>query len=245
MHHDLKRRLLSAAVHENVTPPGVAVRTTLSTTLRPARRAKRRGGFTQAVQALGPPRRIVVVAGMTTASLLLIWSLCHTRLLGSTRLGGYVAKHVPPALCSGHPQPAVGEPVLMPQRPPQREFLLPQHAPQREFLLPQHAPQRDHPPHRRWTQTTVAHRIASGQPFMLPVLPRHHLPAGAPVIITLEEPERRPAWLTFDTATFTLRGTVPPHETGKTYTLTFLAHTPHDLASRVYVTLSVVSQAQE
>jgi hypothetical protein len=72
---------------------------------------------------------------------------------------------------------------------------------------------------------------------LLPQLKR--TPEALPIKVTLDVSDSLPMWLNFDAEKLALSGTAPPRETGKTYYLTFRAHTADGLESLLHSVLTV------
>jgi hypothetical protein len=76
----------------------------------------------------------------------------------------------------------------------------------------------------------------------LPQLQR--TPDDVSVTVTLHAAADMPIWLKFDPEKLTLSGTAPVTETGKTYHLTFRAHTADGLASLLQLAVTLIAQAR-
>ena len=173
------------------------------------------GAQRQSQRDAGRPRRLALVAGLTSVSLLAAGLVLQSSLT-DRKLGVHIANSAPRSLAVLLPNPGVREPPLLPQSPSVHGLL--------------HSVQ--------WVQTTVFDQFLPGKPrtVYLPQLQR--TPASLPVTVTLEVSDSTPKWLTFDPEKLALSGTAPPQEIGKTYHLTFRARTADGLESLLHFVLT-------
>jgi hypothetical protein len=76
----------------------------------------------------------------------------------------------------------------------------------------------------------------------VPLSPLQNTPDNVSVTVTLEASDSMPVWLNFDPDTLTLSGIAPATATGKTYRLTFRAHTADGLEGRLELTLTMIAR---
>jgi general secretion pathway protein A len=187
------------------------------------------------------PRRLALIAGLTSCSLLGAWLLLQSTLTGR-KLGAYAANSVPRSLAVLLHNPGVRESPLLPQSPSVHEPpLLPHNSGVRESpLLPQSSEVHALPHSVQWVQTTVFDQFLPGKPLtvFLPQLQR--TPKSLPVTVTLDVSDSTPMWLKFDPEKLALSGTAPPQEIGRTYHLTFRARTADGLESLLQFVLTII-----
>jgi len=198
------------------------------------------GGQRQSQRGAGRPRRLALVVGLASLSLLGAGLVLQRSLTGS-KLGAYTANSVPRSLAVLTHNPGVRESSLLPRNPGMHEPpLLPRNPSVRESpLLPQNSSVYTLPHSVQWVQTTVFDQLLPGKPLtvFLPQLQR--TPEGLPVTVTLDASDSTPRWLTFDPEKLALSGTAPPQEIGKTYYLTFRARTTDGLESLLRFVLTI------
>ena len=186
------------------------------------------------------PRRLALVAGLTSFSLLGAGLVLQSSLT-DRKLGEYTANSLPRSLAVLLHNPGVRESPPLPQSPGVYEPpLLPHNPGVRESpILPQSPGVHTLPHSVRWVQTTVFDQLLPGKPMTvsLPQLQRN--PEGLPVTVTLDVSDSTPRWLTFDPEKLALSGTAPPQEIGKTYHLTFRARTDDGLQSLLQFILTI------
>jgi hypothetical protein len=179
------------------------------------------------------PRRLALVAGLTSFSLLGAGLLLQSSLTGR-KLGEYTANSIPRSLAVLLHNPGVRESPLLPQSPRVHE----------PPLLPQspgvHALARS----VRWVQTPVFDQLLPGKPLTVSLPQLQRTPENLPVTVTLDVSDSTPKWLTFDPEKLTLRGTAPPQEIGKTYHLTFRARTADGLESPLQFVLTIIEHTK-
>jgi hypothetical protein len=122
-----------------------------------------------------------------------------------------------------------GSRTLLPQTPDVRE----------PPLLPQSPSVREPPNRAQWGQTTVFYQFLAGKPLTVSLPQLQRTPEALPVKVTLDVSDSMPLWLNFDAEKLALSGTAPPQETGKTYYLTFHAHTADGLESLLHSVVTV------
>jgi len=186
------------------------------------------------------PRRLALVAGLTSCSLLGAWLVLQSSLTGS-KLGAYAANPVPRSLAALLHNPGVRVSPLLPQSSSIHEPPLLPHNPGVRVspLLPQSSGVHALPHSVQWGQTTVFDQFMPGKPLtvFLPQLQR--TPEGLPVTVTLDVSDSTPIWLKFDPEKLALSGTAPPQEIGKTYHLTFRARTADGLESLLQFVVTI------
>jgi Putative Ig domain len=170
----------------------------------------------QSQRDAGRPRRLALVAGLTSVSLLAAGLVLQSSLTGGT-LGTYTANSAPRSLAVLPHNPGVREPPLLPRSPGVHGLL--------------HSVQ--------WVQTAVFDQFLPGKPLTVSLPQLQRTPASLPVTVTLEVSDSTPKWLTFDPEKLALSGTAPPQEIGKTYHLTFRARTADGLESLLHFVLTI------
>ena len=170
----------------------------------------------QSQRHAGRPRRLALVAGLTSLSLLGAGWVLQSSLTGS-KPGAYTANSVPRSVAVSVHNPGVRELPLLPQSPGVHAL----------------------PHSMQWVQTTAFDQFLPGKPLtvFLPQLQR--TPEGLPVTVTLDASDSTPRWLTFDPEKLALSGTAPPQEIGKTYHLIFRARTTDGLESLLRFVLTI------
>ncbi len=191
------------------------------------------------------PRRLALVAGLTSFSLLGAGLVLQSSLIGR-KLGAYTANLVPPSLAVLVHNPGVRESPLLPQSPRVHEPpLLPYKPGVRESpLLPQSLGVHTLSHSVQWVQTTVFDQLLPGKPLAVSLPQLQRTPEGLPVTVTLDVSDSTPKWLTFDPEKLALSGTAPPQEIGKTYHLTFRARTADGLESLLQFVLTIIEPAR-
>jgi hypothetical protein len=187
------------------------------------------------------PRRLALVAGLTSVSLLGA-GLVLQGSLTDRKLGAYIANAVPRSLAVLLHSPGVRELPLLPQNPGvYAPPLLPHNSGVREpTLLPRSSGVHALPHSVQWVQTTVFDQVLPGKPVTVSLPQLQRTPEGLPVTVTLDAPDSTPIWLVFDPEKLVLSGTAPPQEIGKTYHLTFRARTTDGLVSLLQFALKVI-----
>jgi type II secretory pathway predicted ATPase ExeA len=192
----------------------------------------------QSQRDAGRPRRLALVAGLTSVSLLAAGLVLQSSLT-DRKLGVHIANSAPRSLAVLLPNPGVREPPLLPQSPGIYEPLLPPNPGVREPpLLPQSPSVHGLLHSVQWVQTTVFDQFLPGKPRTVSLPQLQRTPASLPVTVTLEVSDSTPKWLTFDPEKLALSGTAPPQEIGKTYHLTFRARTADGLESLLHFVLT-------
>jgi general secretion pathway protein A len=199
----------------------------------------------QSQRHAGRPRRLALVAGLTSLSLLGAGWVLQSSLTDS-KPGAYTANSVPRSLAVSVHNPSVREPPLLPQSPGVHEPpLLPHNPGVREApLLPQSPGVHALPHSVQWVQTTVFDQFLPGKPLTVSLPQLQRTPESLPVTVTLDVSDSTPKWLTFDPEKLTLSGTAPPQEIGRTYHLTFRARTADGLESLLQFVLTVTEHAR-
>jgi len=168
------------------------------------------------------PRRLALIAGLTSLSLLGAGLILQSSLTGGKRRE-YTANSVPISPPTVLPPPPMPESPSLPQSPGVHE-----------------------PPYRvQWEQTTVSYRVLPGKPLTVSLPRLHRTPEGLPVKVTLDVSDSKPRWLTFDPEKLVLSGTAPPQETGKTYLLRFRARTADGLEIPLQLVLAVKGHTRQ
>jgi type II secretory pathway predicted ATPase ExeA len=191
------------------------------------------------------PRRLALVAGLTSLSLLGAGLLLQSSLTGR-KLGEYTANSIPHSLAVLPHNPGVRESPLLPQGPRVHEPpLLPHNPGVRESpLLPQSPGVRALPRSVQWVQTPVFDQLLPGEPLTVSLPQLQRTPEDLPVTVTLDISDSTPRWLTFDPEKLALSGTAPPQDIGKTYHLTFRARTADGLESLLQFVLTVIGHTR-
>ncbi len=177
------------------------------------------------------PHRLALVAGLASISLLGAGFVLQSSLTGRT-FREYTASPVPRPLAVVPHGRSGREPPLLPQSPSMREPPLLPHS------LGVHEPAKS----VQWVQTPLFYHFPTGQPLRVSLPHLQRTPASVPVQVTLDASDSTPLWLQFDPETWTLSGTAPPQDSGKTYHLTLRAHTADGLASVLHLIVSVRAQ---
>jgi len=177
--------------------------------------------------------RLALVAGLTSLSLLGVGFLLQSSLT-SGKLREYTANLVSRSRTLLPQNPDVRESPLLPQNPGVRD----------PPLLPQNPGVRELPNRVQWVQTTVSYQLLTGKPLTVSLPRLQRTPESLPVKVTLDVSDSMPMWLTFDPEKLVLSGTAPPQEIGKTYHLTFRAHTADGLESLLQLVLNIVGYAR-
>jgi hypothetical protein len=108
--------------------------------------------------------------------------------------------------------------------------------------LPQPSPG-DLPPHRlRWPPLEASYQAPAGEPFVFPLPPLAHTPAGRPVDVTLEASGDEPSWLQLDRERLSIGGTAPLAAEDRTYRLMIRAHAAQGGDGRWLVWLRIIGQ---
>jgi general secretion pathway protein A len=145
------------------------------------------------------------------------------------KLREYTANAVSGARTVLSQSPGVREPPLLPHSSGVREPPLLPHSPSVHAL-----------PHQvQWVQTTVVYQFLTGKPLRVSLPQLRRTPEALPVRVTLDRSDSPPRWLNFDAEKLALSGKAPPQETGKTYYLTFRAHTADGLESLLQCVLVI------
>ena len=193
----------------------------------------------------GRPRRLALVAWLTTLSLLGAGLVLQSSLTGR-KLGEYIANSVPRSLAVLLHNPGVRESPLLPQSPGVHEPpLLPHNPGVRESpLLPQSPGVHALPHSVQWVRTTVFDQFLPGKPLTVSLPQLQRTPEDLPVTVTLDVSDSTPMWLTFDPEKLALSGTAPPQEIGKTYHLTFRARTADGRESLLQLVLTIIEHTR-
>jgi serine/threonine protein kinase len=108
--------------------------------------------------------------------------------------------------------------------------------------LPQPSPG-ELPPHRlRWPPLEASYQAPAGEPFVFPLPPLAHTPAGRPVDVTLEASGDEPSWLQLDRERLSIGGTAPFAAEDRTYRLMIRAHAAQGGDGRWLVWLRIIGQ---
>src|SRR5262245_5684079 len=182
----------------------------------------------QSQRAVGRRRRLALVAGLASVSLLGAGFVLQSSLAGR-KLGEYTTTSVPRSLAVTVPNPSMREAPLLP-----RSSGVPE-AP----LLPQSPGVQALPHSVQWVQTTVFNRFPPGKPLTVSLPPLQRTPETLPVTVTLDVSDNMPRWLTFDPEKLALSGKAPPQDRDKTYRLTFRARTADGLESLLQFILTI------
>jgi general secretion pathway protein A len=169
----------------------------------------------------GRPRRLALIAGLTSLSLLGAGLILQSSLTGGKRRESTAN----PVLIS--------LPTVLP--PPMRE--LP--------FLPQSPGVHELPYRVQWERTTVSYQVLPGKPLTVSLPRLQRTPEDLPVKVTLDVSDSKPRWLTFDPEKLVLSGTAPPQETGKTYLLRFRARTADGLEIPLQLVLAVKGHTRQ
>jgi type II secretory pathway predicted ATPase ExeA len=183
----------------------------------------------QSQRGAGRPRRLALVAGLTSFCLLGAGLLLQSALTGR-KLGEHIADSIPRSLAVLLHNPGVREAPLLPQGPRVHEPPLLPHNPGVHAL----------PRSVQWVQTPVFDQLLPGKPLTVSLPQLQRTPEDLPVTVTLDVSDSTPRWLTFNPEKLALSGTAPPQEIGKTYHLTFRARTTDGLESLLQVVLTVI-----
>jgi hypothetical protein len=173
-------------------------------------------------------RRLALVAGLISLSLLGAGFVLQSSLT-SGKLKEYTANSISRFQAVSPQSPGVREPPLLPQSPGVRE----------PPLLPQSPGVHELPNRVQWVQTTVVYQFLTGKPLTVSLPQLQRTPEALPVTVTLDVSDSMPLWLNFDAEKLALSGTAPSQETGKTYHLTFRAHTADGRESLLHSVLTV------
>jgi len=195
----------------------------------------------QSQRNAGRPRRLALVAGLVSFSLLGAGLVLQSSLTGR-KLGEYIVNSAPRSLAVLLHNPGVRESPFLPHNlgvhePP----LLPHNPGVREPpLLPQNPGVHGVLHSVQWVQTTVFDQLLPGKPLTVSLPQLQRTPEDLPVTVTLDVSDSMPKWLTFDPEKLALSGTAPPQEIGKTYHLTFRARTADGLESLLQFVLTII-----
>jgi hypothetical protein len=108
--------------------------------------------------------------------------------------------------------------------------------------LPQPSPG-ELPPHGlRWPPLEASYQAPAGEPFVFPLPPLAHTPAGRPVDVTLEASDDEPSWLQLDRERLSISGTAPLAAEDRTYRLMIRAHAEQGGDSQLLVLLTITGQ---
>jgi hypothetical protein len=108
--------------------------------------------------------------------------------------------------------------------------------------LPQPSPG-ELPPHGpRWPPLEASYQAPAGEPFVFPLPPLMHTPAGRPVDVTLEASGDEPSWLQLDRERLSIGGTAPLAAEDRTYRLMIRAHAEQGGDSQLLVLLTITGQ---
>ena len=108
--------------------------------------------------------------------------------------------------------------------------------------LPQPSPG-ELPPHGlRWPPLEASYQAPAGEPFVFPLPPLAHTPAGRPVDVTLEASGDEPSWLQLDRERLSIGGTAPLAAEDRTYRLMIRAHAEQGGDSQLLVLLTITGQ---
>ena len=188
-------------------------------------------GRYQSQRGSGRPRRLALVAGLASLSLLGTGFILQTSLTGG-KLREYTARLVPSSLAVLPQNPAIREPPLLPQNPRADE----------SPLLPQRPGALEPPKRVQWAQPPIFYQLPTGKPLNVSLPQLQRIPDGLPVKVTLDVSDSMPIWLKFDPEKLTLSGTAPPQALGKTYHLTFRAQTSDGLESFLQLSLNFIAK---
>jgi hypothetical protein len=172
--------------------------------------------------------RLALLVGLVSLSLLGAGFVLQSPWT-SGKLREYTANAVSGSRTILPQSPDVREPPLLPQSPDVRE----------PPLLPQSPDVREPPSRVQWGQTTVFYQFLTGKPLTVSLPQLQRTPEALPVKVTLDVSDSMPLWLNFDAEKLALSGTAPRQETGKTYHLTFRAHTADGLESLLHSVVTV------
>jgi hypothetical protein len=190
-------------------------------------------------------KRLALITGIASLSLLGVGFVLQPSLTGG-KLRQYTAKSVASPLAILPPNSGVREPLLLPPNPGVREpLLLPPNPGVRALSLVPQNPSVDEQPKRvQWVQTTLSYQLPTGTPLTMSLPQLQRIPEDLPVTVTLHVSDSTPTWLTFDPAKLVLSGTAPVQDTGKTYRLTFRAHTTDGLESLLQLVVTLRGQTR-
>jgi Protein kinase domain len=105
--------------------------------------------------------------------------------------------------------------------------------------LPQPPPGELPPYHLRWLPLEASYQAPAGEPFVFPLPPLAHSPAGRPVDVTLEASGDAPSWLQLDRERLSIGGTAPLAAEDRTYRLMIRAHAEQGGDSQWLVLLTI------
>jgi hypothetical protein len=98
-------------------------------------------------------------------------------------------------------------------------------------------------PHRlRLPPREASYQAPAGEPFVFPLPPLAHTPAGRPVDVTLEASGDEPSWLQLDRERLSIGGTAPLAAEDRTYRLMIRAHAEQGGDSQLLVLLTITGQ---
>jgi hypothetical protein len=182
----------------------------------------------QSQHGSGHLRLLALVAGLTSLSLLGAGFVLRSSLTGG-KLKEYTADSVSRLQAASPQSRGMREAPLLPQSRGVRE----------PPLLPQNPGVHELPNRVQWVQTTVFYQFLTGKPLAVSLPQLQRMPEVLPVKVTLDVSDSMPLWLNFDAEKLALSGTAPPQEIGKTYHLTFRAHTANGLESLLHSVVSI------
>jgi hypothetical protein len=108
--------------------------------------------------------------------------------------------------------------------------------------LPQPPPGELLPHHLRWPPLEASYQAPAGEPFVFPLPPLAHPPAGKPVDVTLEASDDEPSWLQLDRERLSIGGTAPLAAENRTYRLMIRVHAEQGGDSQLLVLLTITGQ---
>lgn len=190
-------------------------------------------------------RRLALITGIVSLSLLGVGFVLQPSLTGG-KLREYTGKSVASPLAILPHNSGVREPLLLPHNSGVHEPLLLPHNPGVRVLslLPQNPSVDEQPKKVQWVQTTLSYQLPTGTPLTMSLPQLQRIPKDLPVTVTLHVSDSTPTWLTFDPAKLVLSGTAPLQDTGKTYRLTFRAHTTDGLESLLQLVVTLRGQTR-
>ena len=177
-------------------------------------------------------KRLALITGIASLSLLGVGFVLQPSLPGG-KLREYT-RSVASSLAVLPQSPSVLEPPLLPQSP----------GVPKPLLLPQSPSVYEQPKRVQWVQTTVSYQLPTGTPLTVSLPQLQRIPENLPVTVILNISDSTPTWLTFDPAKLVLSGTAPPQDIGKTYHLTFRAHTTDGLESLLQLVVTLKGQTR-
>jgi hypothetical protein len=94
----------------------------------------------------------------------------------------------------------------------------------------------------RWPPLEASYQAPAGEPFVFPLPPLAHTPAGRPVDVTLEASGDEPSWLQLDRERLSIGGTAPLAAEDRTYRLMIRMHAEQGGDSHLLILLTITGQ---